>query len=70
MSGGQSIITGGAGAGCRLAESMGATSPSTWSGVLKVKNRAGVTEDLIPLDSNTWAVGQSKLEYFADCLEP
>jgi hypothetical protein len=47
---------------------MGATNPPRWSGVLKVKNPAGVTEGLIPLDSNAWAAGQSKLEYFADCL--
>jgi hypothetical protein len=49
---------------------MATTNPSRWSGVLKVRNPGGITEGLIPLDSNTWAKGQSKLEDFADCLEP
>jgi hypothetical protein len=64
-----SIIAGSTGDGYRLAELRATTNPSRWSGVLKVRNPAGVTEGLIPLDSNAWAVGQSKLEYFADCLE-
>ena len=36
--GGELIIAGGTGNGYRLAELMGATNPSGWSGVLKVKN--------------------------------
>ncbi len=36
--GGELILAGGTGNGYRLAELMGATNPSGWSGVLKVKN--------------------------------
>ncbi|MBI4910623.1 MAG: hypothetical protein HY820_43825, partial [Acidobacteria bacterium] len=42
-SGGELIIAGGSGDGYRLAELMGATNPSGWSGVLKVKTPAGAT---------------------------
>ena len=38
---GELIIAGSTGNGYRLAELMGATNPSGWSGVLKVKNPAG-----------------------------
>jgi hypothetical protein len=51
-SGGELVIAGGAGNGYRLAELMGATNPSGWSGVLKVKNPAGVTAGYILLYSN------------------
>jgi hypothetical protein len=40
------------GNGYRLAELMGATNPSGWSGVLKVKNPAGMTAGYILLYSN------------------
>jgi hypothetical protein len=50
--GGELIIAGGAGNGYRLAELMGVTNPSGWSGVLKVKNPAGVTAGYILLYSN------------------
>jgi len=50
--GGELIIAGGTGNGYRLAELMGATNPSGWSGVLKVKNPAGVTAGYILLYSN------------------
>jgi hypothetical protein len=49
---GELIIAGGSGNGYRLAELMGATSPSGWSGVLKVKNPAGATAGYILLYSN------------------
>jgi hypothetical protein len=49
---GELIIAGGAGNGYRLAELMGATNPSGWSGVLKVKNPAGATAGYILLYSN------------------
>ena len=49
---GDLIIAGGTGNGYRLAELMGATNPSGWSGVLKVKNPAGVTAGYILLYSN------------------
>ncbi len=50
--GGELIIAGSAGNGYRFAELMGATNPSGWSGVLKVKNPAGVTAGYILLYSN------------------
>ena len=50
--GGELIIAGSTGNGYRLAELMGATNPSGWSGVLKVKNPAGVTAGYILLYSN------------------
>jgi hypothetical protein len=64
-----STIAGSTGDGYRLAELMATTNPSRWSGVLKVRNPAG-TEGHILLYSDTWALDQSKLEDFADCLEP
>ena len=51
-SGGELIIAGSTGNGYRFAELMGATNPSGWSGVLKVKNPAGVTAGYILLYSN------------------
>jgi hypothetical protein len=42
----------GAGAGYRLADIVGASNPSGWSGMLKVKNAAGVTAGYILLYSN------------------
>ncbi|MCC6362147.1 MAG: carbohydrate binding domain-containing protein [Bryobacterales bacterium] len=50
--GGELIIAGGTGNGYRLAELMGASNPSGWSGVIKVKNPAGVTAGYILLYSN------------------
>jgi hypothetical protein len=50
--GGELIIAGSSGNGYRFAELMGATNPSGWSGVLKVKNPAGVTAGYILLYSN------------------
>jgi hypothetical protein len=50
--GGELIIAGGTGNGYRLAEIVGASSPSGWSGCLKVKNPAGVTAGYILLYSN------------------
>jgi hypothetical protein len=50
--GGELILAGGAGNGYRLAELMGATNPSGWSGVLKVKTPAGATAGYILLYSN------------------
>jgi hypothetical protein len=41
--GGELILAGGTGNGYRLAELMGATKPSGWSGVLKVKMPSGAT---------------------------
>ncbi|MBS1875406.1 MAG: hypothetical protein JSU00_19490 [Acidobacteria bacterium] len=49
---GELIVAGGAGTGYRLAELMGASNPSGWSGVIKVKNPAGVTAGFILLYSN------------------
>jgi hypothetical protein len=49
---GELIIAGGAGNGYRLAEIVGASNPSGWSGCLKVKNPAGVTAGYILLYSN------------------
>ena len=49
---GELIIAGGSANGYRLAELMGATSPSGWSGVIKVKNPAGVTAGYVLLYSN------------------
>jgi hypothetical protein len=49
---GELIIAGGTGNGYRLAELMGATNPSGWSGVLKVKTPAGATAGYILLYSN------------------
>ena len=51
-SGGELIIAGGAGNGCRLAELISATNPSGWSGVLKVKTPSGTTLGYILLHSN------------------
>jgi len=50
--GGELIIAGGAGNGYRLAEIVGASNPSGWSGCLKVKNPSGVTAGYILLYSN------------------
>ena len=50
--GGELIIAGSTGNGYRFAELMGASNPSGWSGVLKVKNPAGVTAGYILLYSN------------------
>lgn len=50
--GGELIIAGSTGNGYRLAELMGATNPNGWSGVIKVKNPAGVTAGYILLYSN------------------
>ena len=49
---GELILAGGTGNGYRLAELMGATNPSGWSGVIKVKNPAGATAGYILLYSN------------------
>jgi len=49
---GELIIAGGSGNGYRLAELMGASNPSGWSGVIKVVNPAGVTAGYILLYSN------------------
>ncbi len=51
-SAGELVIAGGSGNGYRLAELMGASNPSGWSGVIKVKNPAGVTAGYILLYSN------------------
>lgn len=51
-SGGELVIAGGTGNGYRFAELMGASNPSGWSGVIKVKNPAGVTAGYILLYSN------------------
>ncbi len=50
--GGELIIASGSGNGYRLAEIVGASNPSGWSGCLKVKNPAGVTAGYILLYSN------------------
>jgi hypothetical protein len=50
--GGELILAGGTGNGYRLAELMGATNPSGWAGVLKVKTPAGATAGYILLYSN------------------
>ena len=50
--GGELILAGGIGNGYRLAELTGATNPSGWSGVLKVKTPSGVTAGYILLYSN------------------
>ncbi len=50
--GGELILAGGTGNGYRFAELMGASNPSGWSGVLKVKNPAGATAGYILLYSN------------------
>jgi hypothetical protein len=49
---GELTLAGGTGNGYRLAELMGATNPSGWSGVLKVKTPAGATLGYILLYSN------------------
>jgi hypothetical protein len=49
---GELILAGGSGNGYRLAELMGATNPSGWSGVIKVKTPAGATLGYILLYSN------------------
>jgi hypothetical protein len=51
-SNGELILAGGIGNGYRFAELMAASNPSGWSGVLKVKNPAGVTAGYILLYSN------------------
>jgi hypothetical protein len=50
--GGELIIAGSTGNGYRFAELMGASNPSGWSGVLKVKSPSGVTAGYILLYSN------------------
>ncbi|MBZ5621738.1 MAG: hypothetical protein LAQ69_23870, partial [Acidobacteriia bacterium] len=50
--GGELILAGGTGNGYRFAELMGASNPSGWSGVLKVKTPAGATAGYILLYSN------------------
>jgi hypothetical protein len=50
LSNGELLV--GAGAGYRLADIVGASNPSGWSGMLKVKNAAGVTAGYILLYSN------------------
>ncbi len=49
---GELLIAGGSGNGYRFAELMSASNPSGWSGVIKVKNPAGVTAGYILLYSN------------------
>ena len=49
---GELILAGGSGNGYRLAELMGASNPSGWSGVIKVKTPAGATLGYILLYSN------------------
>jgi hypothetical protein len=49
---GELVLAGGSGNGYRLAELMGATNPSGWSGVIKVKTPAGATLGYILLYSN------------------
>jgi hypothetical protein len=49
--GGELIIAGSTGNGYRLAELMGATNPSGWSGVIKVKSPAGATAGYVLLYS-------------------
>lgn len=51
-SGGELVLAGGVGNGYRFAELMGATNPSGWSGVLKVKTPSGATAGYILLYSN------------------
>ena len=51
-SGGELIIAGGSGKGYRLAEPMGASNPSGWAGVIKVKTPAGATAGYLLLYSN------------------
>ncbi len=50
--GGELIIASGSGNGYRLAEIVGASNPSGWSGCIKVKNPAGVTAGYLLLYSN------------------
>jgi hypothetical protein len=50
--GGELIVAGSTGNGYRFAELMGASNPSGWSGVIKVKNPAGATAGYILLYSN------------------
>jgi len=49
---GELILSGGSGNGYRLAELMGATNPSGWAGVIKVKTPAGATLGYVLLYSN------------------
>ncbi|HPU74183.1 MAG TPA: hypothetical protein PLA43_19690 [Bryobacteraceae bacterium] len=49
---GELILAGGSGNGYRLAELMGATNPSGWAGVIKVKTPAGTTLGYILLYAN------------------
>jgi hypothetical protein len=49
---GELILAGGSGNGYRLAELMGASNPSGWSGVIKVQNPAGATLGYILLYSS------------------
>jgi len=51
--GGELIVASGSGNGYRFAEIVGASNPSGWSGVLKVKTPAGVTAGYILLYSNS-----------------
>jgi hypothetical protein len=48
--GGELIIAGSSGNGYRFAELMGASNPSGWSGVIKVKNPAGATAGIGQVD--------------------
>ena len=50
--GGELILAGNSGNGYRFAELMGASNPSGWSGVIKVKTPAGVTAGYILLYTN------------------
>jgi hypothetical protein len=50
--GGELIIAAGTGNGYRLAEIVGASNPSGWSGCIKVKSPAGVTAGYLLLYSN------------------
>ncbi len=52
LANGELVIASGSGNGYRLAEIVGASNPSGWSGCLKVKNPAGVTAGYILLYSN------------------
>ncbi len=52
LANGELVIASGSGNGYRLAEIVGASNPSGWSGCLKVKNPTGVTAGYILLYSN------------------
>ena len=49
---GELTVAGGTGNGYTLSSLQGASNPSGWSGVIKVKNPAGVTAGYILLYSN------------------